>query len=112
HFGTNGGRSEYLFNTLHFDLDAADYHRFYPVLELSWFHYTTNGRERPFLQFEGRDLANVGGSAKDRDFLSIAPGFRYKFSETLQFGLSAEFPLLGTRDLHQFRLGTDLIWRY
>ncbi|HJZ59869.1 MAG TPA: hypothetical protein VKE74_33315, partial [Gemmataceae bacterium] len=47
HFGTNGGRSEYLFNTLHFDLDAADYHRFYPVLELSWFHYTTNGRERP-----------------------------------------------------------------
>ena len=44
--------------------------------------------------------------------LTIAPGFRYKFTEYLQMGLALEMPLLGNRDLFQYRIGLDLIWRY
>ncbi len=111
-FSTGTGRSDYLYNTLHVDLDAGCNHRLYPFIEMSWFHYTSNGAARPFLGFEGRDLANVGAPVSGRDFLSIAPGVRYKFSEAWQIGLATEFPLLGTRDLHQFRFAIDVIWRY
>jgi hypothetical protein len=110
--GTDQGRSDYLFDTLHFDWDISDQHRFYPTLELSWFHYTTNGMERPFFHFEGRDLANIGGFAAGHDIVTLAPGFRYKFSEFVQLGVATEFPILGNRDLFNFRLTVDLIWRY
>ena len=112
HIGTDNRRSDYFFDSLHFDLDAGDSHRFYPTLELNWFHYTSAGTQRPTLNFEGRDLANVGSNAQGRNELSIAPGFRYKFNDYWQMGIAAEFPLLGTRDLLQYRLGVDLIWRY
>lgn len=110
--GTNEQRSDYLFTTAQLSLDLLDYHRFYPVVELSWFHYTSNGTERPFYAFEGRDLANVGAPVSGRDFITIAPGFRFNLTEYMQFGLSTEFPLNGPRDLHRFRLGIDFIWRY
>jgi hypothetical protein len=47
-----------------------------------------------------------------RDNLTIATGFRYKFSECVQTGMALEFPLVGTRDIFDFRLGIDLIFRY
>jgi len=112
HLGTDNQRSDYFFDTLHFDWDVMDNHRFYPVLELSWFHYTTNGFERPYLQFEGRDLANIGGFAAGHDLVTLAPGFRYKFSDYVQLGVAAEFPIIGNRDIFNFRLTVDLIWRY
>lgn len=105
-------RSDYLYDTVQLSLDLLDGHRFFPVVELSWFHYTTDGTERPGLAFEGRDLANVGSPVSGRNFLSIAPGFRFNLTPSMQFGLSAEFQLLGTKDLHEFRLGVDFIWRY
>ena len=109
---TNNQRSDFLYDTVHLDLNAADGNRFYPFLEMSWFHYTSNGHARPSLGFEGRDLANVGAPVRGRDLLTIAPGVRFKLTEAIQFGLATEFPLLGSRDLHQFRLGIDMIWRY
>jgi hypothetical protein len=109
---TNSQRSDYFYDTVGLSLDVADGHRFFPVLEMSWFHYMNNGSARPFLAFEGRDLANIGTPAAGRDYLSIAPGFRFQFSPNWQFGLSTEFPLLGTKDLMKFRLGLDVIWRY
>jgi len=112
HIGTDNQRSDYFFNSLHLDLDVGDYHRFYPTLELNWFHYTSNGLERPFFHFEGRDLANVGAPVQGRDLVTIAPGFRYKFTDYLQMGFAVEFPIVGTRDLFQYRIGVDLIWRY
>ena len=112
HLGTDDRRSDYFFNTLHLNLDAADARTFYPVLELSWFHYTTNGLERPHLRFEGRDLANIGASAVGRDIVTIAPGFRYRFTDNLTTGVGAEFPIVGSRDLLRFRLTLDFIWRY
>lgn len=112
HLSTGTGRSDYFFDSLHLDLDLNDEHRFYPVLELNWFHTSTNGGERPFFFFEGRDFANIGARAAGRDLLTIAPGFRYKFTEFLQMGAAIELPLVGSRDLFQYRIGIDLIWRY
>lgn len=104
-------RSAYLYNSFHIDFDVVNYGRFYPFIELNWFHYTRNGEARD-LGFEGLDLANVGSAVAGRDFLSIAFGSRFKISEQAQFGISAEFPLLGTKDLFNFRLGLDFIWRF
>ncbi|HJZ89644.1 MAG TPA: hypothetical protein VKE40_02155, partial [Gemmataceae bacterium] len=112
HMGTDNKRSDYFYDTLHLDLDVGNYHRFYPTLELNWFHYTTNGEERPFLTFEGRDLANIGASAQGHDILTIAPGFRYRFNDYLEMGFAIEFPVLGSRDIDRYRIGVDLIWRY
>lgn len=113
HLGTGSERSDYFYDTLHLSLDAGDNHRFYPTLELTWFHYTSSGADRPFLNFEGRDLANIGARAAGQDYLSLAPGFRYRFTDFLQFGVAAEFGLTaGSDDPLRFRLGLDLIWRY
>ncbi len=111
-FGTSDARSDFLYNTLHLDLDWQDQHRIFPLVELTWFHYTSGGKERPFLGFEGADLANVGASVSGRDYLSIAAGARFMLTEEIQFGVAAEFPLIGTRDLNAFRMTFDLIWRY
>ena len=102
--------SSFFYTSLHLDKQVAGW--LYPLIELNWFHYTSAGTQRPTLNFEGRDLANVGSNAQGRNELSIAPGFRYKFNDYWQMGIAAEFPLLGTRDLLQYRLGVDLIWRY
>jgi hypothetical protein len=112
HLGTDDMRSDYFYNSFHLDLDYGDYHRFYPTIEVNWFHYTTNGLQRPHLFFEGRDLANIGATASGQNHISIAPGFRYRFTETLQIGVAAEFGVVGANSLNRFRLGLDLIWRY
>ena len=110
-FSTNTQRSDFLYSNLHLDYDIANLGKFYPVLEMNWYHYTTNGQASA-LGIEGHDLANVGSAVSGRNFLSIAPGFRYKFSEHWQAGIFTEFPLLGTKDIQKFRVGFDLIWRY
>ncbi|MCE9534566.1 MAG: transporter [Planctomycetes bacterium] len=110
-FSTDSVRSNYLYNSFHIDFDVANYNKIFPLIELNWFHYTRNGSDRN-LGFEGHDLFNAGAAVAGRDFLSLAFGARYKVSEALQFGGAVDFPLLGTKDLHQFRFGLDMIWRY
>jgi hypothetical protein len=112
-FSTDNKRSEYLFTSLHLDYNIANANKYYPFVELNWFHYTEGGKTRS-LGFEGADLINFGSAhvGGDDNNLSIAVGARYKFSECLQTGIAAEFPLLGRRDLMDFRLTVDLIWRY
>ena len=80
---------------------------------MNWFHYTAGGTSRDF-GFEGRDLANFGSFhvGGDDDSFNIAVGFRYKFSECVQTGFAAEFPLNGRRDIQEFRLTFDMIFRY
>lgn len=111
-FATGSTGSSYFYDSLHLDLDMQDRHTFYPTLEMNWFHNSSNGAGRPFLFFEARDFGNVGGSASSRDLVTIAPGFRYRFTDYLQMGLAIELPIIGTRDLFQYRFGIDLIWRY
>jgi hypothetical protein len=112
-FSTDNKRSEYLFTSLHLDYNIADMNKYYPFVELNWFHYTQGGKEHT-LGFEGADLINFGSShvGGDDDNLSIAVGARYKISECIQTGIAAELPLVGRRDLMDFRLTFDVIFRY
>jgi hypothetical protein len=111
-FSTNNQRSDYLFSSAHLDFDVGNQHRLYPLVEMNWFHYGSSGAARP-LDFEGADLFNFGSTnVSGRNNLSIATGVRYKFSECVQTGIVAEFPLVGTRDMNTFRLGVDFIFRY
>jgi hypothetical protein len=111
-FSVDNGRSDFLYNSIHLDFDVVNAHRFYPFLELNWFHYTSSGDSRPINQ-EGRDYANFGGVGIDgNDYLTLAPGFRYKFTECVQLGLAAEFPLTNPRDIQEFRFLVDMIFRY
>src|SRR5262249_44480931 len=58
-FDTDNMRSEHFFLSAHVDFDIANTHRFYPLIELNWFHYAQNGTSNPF-GFEGADIANFG----------------------------------------------------
>jgi hypothetical protein len=109
---TDGQRSNYFFNSFHLDFDVGNLHRVYPLVELNWFSYTQSGTVNDF-NVEGRDLANLGSTGvAGQNNLTIATGLRYKFSENFQTGLALEFPLTGNKELMNFRLGIDLIFRY
>ncbi|MCS7046846.1 MAG: hypothetical protein NZO58_10860, partial [Gemmataceae bacterium] len=86
---------------------------FYPLVELNWTRYTFNGSDRD-LNFEGTNLFNFGSKyIAGHDDLTIAGGFRYKFTEGVQLGVAAEFGLLGgSRHMEGFRLTVDMIFRY
>lgn len=108
----NDQRSDYLYSSLHLDYDIANCHRFYPLVELNYIQYTRSGSVTP-INFEGGDLINFGATdVGGHKNLTIAGGMRYKFSEHAQLGVAAEFPLLGTKDLLEFRLTADFILRY
>jgi hypothetical protein len=113
-FGTDSARSEYLYTSLHLDWDFLSKHCFYPLVEMNWFHYTEAGTARDVPgMFEGRDLFNFGTrGVSGHDNLSLAVGFRYKFSECIQWGLATEWGVTGKHDLNDFRLTIDLIFRY
>lgn len=111
-FGVGTGRSDFFYNSAHLDFDVANLHKIYPFLELNWFHYTSSGNTRP-VDFEGRDFANIGASnIGGRDFVTLAPGFRYKFTEAIQLGLATEFTVTNPEDMEDFRLVLDMIFRY
>ncbi|MBL8800217.1 MAG: hypothetical protein JNM56_40425 [Planctomycetia bacterium] len=110
-FGDNN-RTDYFFNSYHLSWDLGGLHRIYPLVELNWVHYTKSGATLP-INFEGRDLINFGAnSIGNQDSLTFAVGARYKFTDCLQAGAALEFPLIKSPDLLNFRLTTDLIWRY
>ena len=111
-FATYSQRTNFFFNSLHLDFDVLNRHRFFPLVELNWFNYTRSGTAHPF-GTEGADLANIGSmGVSGKNNLNLAFGMRYKFSERVQLGVAAEFPLLDRRDLNNFRLTVDMIWRY
>jgi hypothetical protein len=106
-------RAEYFYNSYHLDWDVGGLHMFYPFLELNWFHYDAAGNSRPFGGFEGRDLINFGSHAvSGANSLTLAFGSRYKFNPHMETGLALEFPLIGSKDLNNFRLTVDFILRY
>jgi hypothetical protein len=111
-FGVDNDRSDYFFNSWHLDYDIASLHRLYPLLELNWFHYTSNGGAHA-QNFEGTDLVNFGATdIAGRDLLTLAIGMRYKFNEHAQLGFATEWALTTPRDLTDFRLTLDFILRY
>jgi Putative MetA-pathway of phenol degradation len=109
---SDNGRTDYFYSSYHLDYDLGGLHKFYPLVELNWFHYYKNGGTIP-LDFEGRDLINFGSSQiSGKDSLTLALGMRYKFNEVAQVGVGLEFPLIRTTDLLDFRLTVDFILRY
>lgn len=111
-FRTDNVRSEYVFSAFHLDFNIAEANKYYPVLEMTYFQYTRNGNGLP-LPFDGRDLANFGASQiSPKSQLTIAPGFRYKFSECVQTGIGVQFPVAGFKNLMDYRITADLIFRY
>jgi len=112
-FGQNFLRSSYgSFNflnttgyTLGVDSKRTDY-------VFSWFHVTSAGNAHD-LDFEGRDLANLGADGTGgHDNLTMALGARFKLNEAVQTGAAIEFPVAGHKDLLDYRVTFDLIFRY
>jgi hypothetical protein len=113
-FGVDNKRSDFFFTGLHLDFDVANLHRIYPLMELNWIHYFDNGKANN-VPFEGGDMFNFGSThASGINSLTLATGLRFKISECVQLGGAAEFSLLnnGNKDLTDFRLLFDVIFRY
>ena len=108
----NDERSDYLSTNLHLDYDVYNMHRIYPLLELSWRYYTQAGKTNNF-GFEGGDLYNFGSTGvSGRNNMDLAFGARFKCSEWWQIGTSFSFPIVGTKDMNDFRWTFDMIFRY
>jgi len=110
-FATDSVRSDYYYLSAHLDLDVMNKHKFYPLVEMNWIYYTTNGSGLPTGN-EGRDLFNLGGQAQNSGMVTGAFGARYKFTECAQLGAAFEFPLAGPKDMFQYRVTLDFILRY
>ena len=116
-FGSTSARSDYFFLSTHVDYDILQAHSWYPVMEMHFFDYTQAGTASN-LGFEGRDLINYGSQAvSSRKYLTVAPGFRWVFwkgqnNASAQTGFGVELPIVGTRDIMQYRLTWDMILRY
>ena len=110
-FATSSQRSDYLYLSGHVDLDVLGLNRIYPLMELNYTMYTTNGAATP-IGTEGRDLYNFGGQAKGQGLLSAAIGARGKITDHIQIGGAFEAPLAGPHDLLYYRFTMDMIFRY
>jgi len=110
-FSTNRERSDYFYASGHLDFDIGNAHRFYPLVELNWFQYTTDGRAR-FIAGEGRDLINFGSLGKGSSLLTAAIGGRMKVGKNTEIGAAYEFPFVGNRDFFRHRFTVDFVWRY
>jgi hypothetical protein len=109
---SNHQRSNFFYSNFHLDFDVLNQHHFYPLLELDYQLYTRSGNSQD-ISFEGGDLINFGSAhVAGENNLSIAAGFRFKFNECIQLGFVAEFPLLNRKDLLEYRLLFDMIFRY
>ncbi|HEY7315035.1 MAG TPA: hypothetical protein VH643_37160 [Gemmataceae bacterium] len=105
-------RSDYFYMNFHVDYNIANTNMFFPFLELNWFHYTRGGTATD-LGFEGLDLVNFGSrTVGARDFLAISPGLRFKLNEHIQAGAAVSWPLLNQKQLNDYRLTFDIIFRY
>jgi hypothetical protein len=108
---TDSRRSEFFHMHFHLDYNIASIGLF-PLIELNWLHYTKRGTNGSF-GTEGADLINLGSSTRrGDDYLSLAVGARYRFSDHIYAGGAVEFPLSHERGLNDFRVTLDLIFRY
>ncbi len=113
-FNTGSDRSDYFYSNLHLDFDVLGQHRLYPLIELNWMSYINHGHANP-VPFEGGDLFNLGAAnLNKKNVASAALGARYKLGgrDAIQFGGAFEFPLTDQKDLNDFRVVFDVIFRY
>jgi len=111
-FALDNKRSDFVYTNLHLDYDVANLHKIYPLIEFSWLHYTSNGSARA-QNFEGGDLFNFGANnVSGQNYFTVAFGARYKFCEAFQVGTAAEWAFGSSKNLEDFRLTVDFIFRY
>lgn len=110
-FSTDKQRSDYLHASAHVDYDVGNAHRFFPLAELNWFQYTTDGQAR-FIKGEGRDLINFGSLGDGSSLVTGALGAKFKPTKNTEVGAAFEMPLVGNNDFFQYRFTIDFIWRY
>ncbi len=110
-FSTDNARSEYFYLSGHLDLDLFNRQRYYPILEFNYFQYTRNGNNINSGS-EGLDLINFGAQAKGSGTVTGAIGGRFKITEAAQIGATFELPLIGQKDVFDYRFTVDLILRY
>lgn len=109
-FGFSQGSSDFLNVSAH--IDYGFFKRFYPLAEVNWIYYTAGGNRQP-VNFEGGDLLNIGATdVSGRSLITVALGFRFKFSESCQMGAVYDFPVVGTDMMEKYRIALDLIFRY
>ncbi len=106
-------RTDFLYASFHLDYHFQQWPKIYPLIELNLTRYVMNGSARPG-DFEGSNLFNFGSMAvAGHSDVTMAVGFRYKFSEAIQLGLAGEFSIIGGhRHMEGYRIGGDLIFRY
>ncbi len=101
--------------------------RFFPLVEVNWFHVfdpgdggqrfndQVGGAVPAVVQFEGGDLFNLGAANADenRDFVSLAAGFRYRLTDNIDLGAAYELPLTDEDDsLMESRITVDAVIRF
>ncbi len=113
-FSVDNQRSEFYYLNLHWDYNIANTNMFFPFLEMSYFHYTRGGNANvPGFGFEGLGLVNFGSkNVGGRDFLGISPGIRFKLNEHIQAGAAVTWPLLKQKEINDYTLTFDIIFRY
>jgi hypothetical protein len=113
-FSVTNQRSQFYYMNLHWDYNIANTNMFFPFLEMSWFHYTQGGNANiPGFGFEGLGLVNFGSNnVGGRDFLGISPGLRFKLNEHIQVGAAVTWPLLKQKEINDYTLTFDIIFRY
>jgi hypothetical protein len=111
-FSIDNARSDFIHGSMHLDYDIAGLHRFFPLFEVNWFHYTGTGDTRS-VGFEGADLVNFGSRTLDgTDYVYLGPGFRYRFRDWWEAGVAAEWAVTNARGIEDFRVTLDCIFRY
>lgn len=108
----NKFNSGYFYANLH--LDRRVFGKFYPLIELNWFHYTSSGnRGIPAAVGEADGHINVGTSGvTGDDLVTVAAGAKYKASNHLEFGGVWETPISNRKDIMDQRLTFEMILRY
>lgn len=110
HFSFNKSSTDFLYVSGH--IDYGFFKRFYPLAEVNWYYYTSNGNRQP-ANYEGGDILNIGANdVSGKSLVTVAAGFRFKFSESLQTGIVYEMPVVGSSMLERYRVMLDLIFRY
>lgn len=117
--------STFLFASAHMDYAVTE--RFFPMIELSWFHVlsTGDGAQRfdsqvggmvpAVARFEGGDVFNLGAAnaSDNRNLVTLGAGFRYRATDNLDLGLAYEFPLTSdSKGLIRDRVTLDAVWRF
>jgi hypothetical protein len=111
-FSIDNTRSEFFYTNLHLDYNVAGLNKIFPLIETNWIYYTKSGTATN-LGYEGADLINFGSATREgKNYLSLAAGLRYKFTENIIAGAAVQFPVSQEKGLQDYRLTFDLIFRY